>query len=49
MSQTEGGNILEISHLAIHKTPFSVLSRANGEISQKAMTLMTNFLILDVL
>ena len=48
MSQTET-EILEILHLAIHKTPFSVLSRADGEISQKAMTLNDQLLILDVL
>ena len=42
MSQTET-EILEISHLVIHKILFSVQSRANGEISQNAMTLITNF------
>ena len=42
MSQTEG-EILEISHLAIHKTSFSVQSRGNSEISQNAMTLIANF------
>ena len=42
MSQTER-EILEISHLAIHKTQFNAQSRANGEISQNAMALIANF------
>ena len=37
MSQTEKEK-LEISRLAIHKTQFNAQSRANGEISQNAMT-----------
>ena len=41
MIQTER-EILEISHLTIHKTQFNVQSRANGEISQNAMTLIAN-------
>ena len=41
MHQTNG-EIIEISHLTTHKTPFCVRSRANGEISQNAMTLMAN-------
>ena len=36
------GKILEISCLTIHKTQFSVRSRANGEISQNAMALIAN-------
>ena len=43
MSQTER-EILEISHLAIHKTYFNAPSRANGEISQNAMTLIANYI-----
>ena len=42
MSQTER-EILEISHLTIHETQFSAPSRANGEISQNAMTLVTHY------
>ena len=41
MSQTER-EILQISHLAIHKTYFNAPSRANGKISQNAMTLIAN-------
>ena len=41
MSQTER-EILEISHLTIHKTQFNAQSRANGEISQNTMTLIAN-------
>ena len=41
MHQTKG-EILEILHLTIHKTQFNAQSRANGEISQNAMTLIAN-------
>ena len=37
------GEILEILHLTIHETQFSAPSRANGEISQNAMTLITHY------
>ena len=48
MSQTET-EILEISHLVIHKTPFSVLSRAGGEIFPKCHDFNDQLLILDML
>ena len=41
MSQTKKEKF-EVSHLAIHKTKFNAQNRANGEISQNAMALMTN-------
>ena len=41
MHQTNG-EIIEISCLTLHKTQYCVQSRANGEISQDAMTLMAN-------
>ena len=36
------GEIIEISHLTIHETQSSVQSKANSEISQNAMALITN-------
>ena len=36
------GEILEISHLTIHKTQFNAQSRANSKISQNAMALIAN-------
>ena len=36
------GEILEISLLIIHETPYSAQSRADGEISQNAIALIAN-------